>query len=137
MDRPKFVPIGYCKGWSKEKNEWIYGWHWYHLTQAGKNSHITHYIRVQKDYDFGLSYHKDYEVTNCGFYINFMDKNGIPLFIGDKVFCKTYEGKKIIGKIRMVMSSSYNSVVVESGEGRIFDKSNFVDFEYREELQNE
>ena len=48
MDRPKFVPIGYCKGWSEEKNEWISGWHWSHLTQAGKDSHITHYIRIQK-----------------------------------------------------------------------------------------
>ncbi len=135
MNRPKFAPIGYCKGWSKERNEWIYGWHWSHLTQAEENSHITHYIRVQKDYNFGLSYHKDYKVDNCGFYINLMDKNGVPLFIGDKVLCENNNGTKIVGKIRATMLSSYNSIVIESENGCLFDKSNFISLEYREELQ--
>ena len=136
MNRPKFVPIGYCKGWSKEKNEWIYGWHWSHLMQAGKDSHITHYIRIQKDYNFGLSYHKDYEVTNCGYYMNIVDCHGVPLFLGDKVLC-IYKDKKIIGKMRLAILGLCNNTVIETKEGKILNVEEVEDIEYMEELQNE
>ena len=87
MDIPKYVPIGYAKGFCKDTKEWVYGWHWtknpYQCIDTGEK--IKHYIRVQHNMDWNLTRQDDYEVEGVGLYIGRKDKDNIPLFLADLV----------------------------------------------------
>lgn len=89
MKIPNYIPIGFCKGYSKDKSEWVYGWHWTKVPYEcmAVNESIRHYIRVQNNLDWGLTTQEDYEVEpdSIGIYIGKKDKESNPIFLGNKV----------------------------------------------------
>lgn len=89
MKIPSYIKIGYAKGYCKETNEWVYGWHWTSVpyTCFDEGQKIKHFIRVQINHDWNLTEQKDYEVEakSVGYYIGVKDKNSVPIFLGDRV----------------------------------------------------
>lgn len=90
MNIPNYLPIGFFKGYSKENEEWVYGWHWTKTPYSPiveKDSKIEHYIRVQHNHDWNLTSQEDYlvEPESVAQYIGKKDIDGTPLFLGDTV----------------------------------------------------
>ena len=90
MNIPNYLPIGFFKGYSKENEEWVYGWHWTktpHSPIVEKDSKVEHYIRVQHNHDWNLTSQEDYlvEPESVAQYIGKKDIDGTPLFLGDTV----------------------------------------------------
>lgn len=95
-----YIPLFSAKGYSKELKEWIYGWHWTEIVSQN-NDPINHYIRKEN---------KDYKCDSAsiGFYTGAKDKNGIPIFTGDKVVFNDVNNKEKVGIITYsVFDSSY------------------------------